>query len=281
MSAYASQKKLIEKGKWDCLVVLDACRYDFFESIYNEFFTGILKKVISEGTDTRKWLNRTFEKEYQDVVYVSGNPYVSSNEFNNIGFEATKHFHRVIDVWNDGWNGCLQTVPPKKVSKSTRMARAKYPAKRIISHFIQPHYPYLTVPYTYSDMGLAPHYNWAKGKEKRGTGYSSWPGIFTVLEKLIGSFLTYKLRKALKLRKSGPVELVAQRQGDEFLRNAYRDNLKLVLEEVKKMIGKLPGKVVITADHGELLGESGLYEHPPEFDNLKILREVPWLEVSG
>lgn len=29
-----NQKELIRSQEWDCLIILDACRYDFFERIY-------------------------------------------------------------------------------------------------------------------------------------------------------------------------------------------------------------------------------------------------------
>jgi hypothetical protein len=41
---------------------------------------------------------------------------------------------------------------------------------------------------------------------------------------------------------------------EELLR-AYRENLDLVLEEVEVLLAELPGKTVVTADHGEMLGE--------------------------
>jgi hypothetical protein len=41
---------------------------------------------------------------------------------------------------------------------------------------------------------------------------------------------------------------------EELLR-AYRENLDLVLEEVETLLTELPGKTVVSADHGEMLGE--------------------------
>jgi glucan phosphoethanolaminetransferase (alkaline phosphatase superfamily) len=38
--------------------------------------------------------------------------------------------------------------------------------------------------------------------------------------------------------------------------------------------------VLITADHGELLGENGLYGHPADSDAEK-LRKVPWYSLEG
>lgn len=62
----------------------------------------------------------------------------------------------------------------------------------------------------------------------------------------------------------------------EKVREGYMDNLKLVLEYALKLAS---GKTVITADHGELLGEHGLVFHPEGYD-YKELREVPY-EVIG
>jgi hypothetical protein len=69
---------------------------------------------------------------------------------------------------------------------------------------------------------------------------------------------------------------------DEDLRAAYRENLRLVLEHVEQLLEELDGKTVITADHGELLGEriwpipiKG-YDHYPHLYT-EGLTDVPWL----
>jgi len=58
------QEHLINKQEWDFLIVLDACRYDYFAKMYQEFFLGELKKVISSGIDTLSWLKHTFRKNF-------------------------------------------------------------------------------------------------------------------------------------------------------------------------------------------------------------------------
>ena len=64
------------------------------------------------------------------------------------------------------------------------------------------------------------------------------------------------------------------------LREYYEDNLVLVLEAVKKLVGHLEGTIVITADHGTMLGEKNLYNHWPNSKE-RILREVPWLIIEN
>ena len=43
----------------------------------------------------------------------------------------------------------------------------------------------------------------------------------------------------------------------------------------------LEGDVVVTSDHGEMLGENGMVGHIKTFPDNQILREVPYLETKG
>lgn len=62
--------------------------------------------------------------------------------------------------------------------------------------------------------------------------------------------------------------------------DAYRSNLHIVLNAIKKLLRKIPGyiNIFITSDHGEMFGEYGVYFHPHRF-NLPQLRLVPFLIV--
>ena len=87
------------------------------------------------------------------------------------------------------------------------------------------------------------------------------------------------------------MDAVKRKYGKSGLREAYRENLRIVLDYVAKLYMRFSEKkIIITADHGELLGEEGAYEHPNGpidkiFNNLfskrkKILQEIPWLKVE-
>jgi hypothetical protein len=66
------------------------------------------------------------------------------------------------------------------------------------------------------------------------------------------------------------------------IRKAYIENLDIVLEEVEELLDSLPGKTVVSADHGELLGERlpplllSEYGHPRGVYHEKLVT-VPWL----
>lgn len=283
MPEIKEQKKLIKNSKWNCLVVLDACRYDFFKDVYDDYLDGFLRKVISPGSGTPEWLKKNFNnKDFTDVVYVSGNPFINSKGLEIVeNFNGMDNFYKIIDVWDGSWDDSLKTVPPAAIGKALRMARAQYPNRRLISHFMQPHYPYLSIGPIGKELGNEMAVKRAKrGRVRERDSLGKIRGLIGELAiTSLGKMRVVKLRKALGLKPAGEIELVEQKYGKKGLRKAYEDNLKTVLEEVAKVASRLPGKVVVTADHGELLGEEGLYGHPPRCDT-PYLREVPWLEVN-
>lgn len=66
-----SKPESIFKKNWDNLLILDACRYDFYKDIRpsSDF-------RISLGSNSREFIERTFsEGEYDNIVYVTGNPH--------------------------------------------------------------------------------------------------------------------------------------------------------------------------------------------------------------
>lgn len=263
-----NQKDLILNGNWNTLVILDACRYDYFKDVYSDYLDGDLKKVKSPASSTQPWLKNTFDnrKYMEDTIYVSANPFCNSKGIDFIGFDGLNRFYDVVDCWESGWDDEIMTVKPQIMSKLARVTRGKYPSKRLIVHFLQPHDPYLG----YDSMREKPKWiELLKGEREKGIFKSKTP---------IHAVLNF-LRGVLGLNPN-PIEEFEKKYGEEELKKAYENNLRIVLEEVKKIIERVPDKnIIITADHGELLGENGEYRHPSKSNN-PILREVPWLEAQ-
>ena len=65
------------------------------------------------------------------------------------------------------------------------------------------------------------------------------------------------------------------------MRKSYIANLEYVEAEIESLIKKLPGKTVITADHGENLGDRvfGIRFYSHRFHTPQC-RLVPWLELD-
>lgn len=227
--------KRVLKEEWDYLIVLDACRYDLFKEVNH--LPGKLEEAYSVGSHTVEWLKNNFAgKKADDIVYISGNPQVSPPKLKE-WTGSSNPFHHLENVWDWGWDSNLKTVKPSKVIDAALKLKNKYPDKRMIIHFLQPHAPFI-------------------GKEK-----------FEMSKKEVKIFNSCDWRPLLN----------SENTIDDIWR-AYKSNLEFVLEEVEKLVSKLEGRVVITADHGEMFGEYGVYGHIPGFYS-KVLIRVPWFFV--
>ena len=123
---------------WDTLLLLDACRYDLFERVSD--LPGTLEPVTSRGSATREFIRGNFHgREFHDTVYVTASPMLSRHR-------DTVHtqFHDGINVWREeGWDDKYRAVLPQVVTQATLQAREQYPNKRLLVHYLQPHYPFI------------------------------------------------------------------------------------------------------------------------------------------
>lgn len=233
---------------WDNLIILDACRADTFAE-YNEI-DGEFKTVVSKSNESKEFMQKNFNnKELYDTIYITANPFVerlSENTFFKI------HYSSLFDEWDDSIN----TIPPNAVVEATLEMNERFPEKRIMSHFMQPHAPYIG----------------PTGEEL----YEQYEfGVFNPNVKDTSDFDIPNANIPQAVR-DGPIE-------EHELKQAYEENVQIVLEHAETLVERLDGKSVITADHGEMLGERVLvtkgYGHG--HFHTPALREVPWLTVGS
>jgi len=214
---------------WDTAIILDACRFDYFKE--ENKFNGKLKKETAPGGASEEFIREMFlGRELHDTVCVTGNPFVSILEPNT--------FHDLIadDVWDIG----NKQAAPDQVTEAAVQAHRKYPNKRIIVHYMQPHFPIHHPDYKFVNNGIL----WRHGQ--------FWPDSVS----------------------------------KQDVRNGYRANLRYVISHVEKLVDEINGKTVITADHGELLGERvqpipfQVYNHHTGL-YVRELLDVPWLELDS
>lgn len=230
--------KVMEED-WDNLIILDACRYDLFEQ--SNSLDGELRSVISSDSSTSGFLQYNFDGDtFPDTVYVSANPQVQRHEVGD-------RFHDCLRLWEDHWDDDLRTVLPEDVTDCALETAERYPNKRLIIHYVQPHYPFI-------------------GETGRQIDHGSITGDGVVEQERTVQSIWDKLE-------SGSVER-------ERVWQAYRENLELVLPEVHRLLDGLVGKSVVTSDHGNSFGEFGIYGHPGGL-YLNSLVRVPWLEIDG
>jgi len=273
--------------QWDYLVILDACRFDYFKKNYADYLEGELKKVKSLGSCTDEWRDKTFTARYDDIVYISSNPHISSDQ-TVTGFLGGDHFHQVHDIWKKGWDHTRGTVLPETVNAAAKQIIPRAKGKRVIIHYLQPHAPYLALPD--DTKGFAnPNENIQSFLKGMAQDIKTGKRRNIIIRKLLpwfkknmilGDHPEWMLRQFLCLPPKTPMDAVRRKYGVKGLRRAYEMNLKKVLEEVKNLLPCLSGKVVVTADHGEFLGENRCFTHTPESEN-PLLVDVPWLVTKG
>ena len=228
---------------WDNLILLDACRFDLAaDSVDRE-----VDYRWSGGSNSVEFLEFNLrEYEADDTVWVAANPHVS--RFKDRIFE-------VVELWDTHWDERLQTVPPAAVVEATLQAADQHPRKRIVAHFMQPHYPFI------GEFGREhlPSHGSFTGDGVRADDRDH-EDIWTLL-----------------------------RRGDisrELVEAAYRENLELVVPYAEELAGSLDGLSVISSDHGNVFGhEIGpipmeLFGHPYGFD-VEALIKVPWVEYPA
>lgn len=233
---------------WDNLIILDGCRYDAFQD--RNRLSGTLGSRVSRGSSSKEFLDRNFaDRDLQDTVYVSANPFVP-----RVGPDV---FHAVLTVL-DEWDEELQTIMPAAVVERALDAYATYPDKRIIVHFMQPHQPYI------GEKGSE-----IRRKMRGEVDVIGWKG---------------EPQEGTKQIRAPNIDGIDVSRRD--VRDAYEENLDIVLDHTRTLLEKIDGKTAITSDHGELLGERILpgtkrhYGHPSDLW-LPELRVVPWLVTES
>lgn len=136
---------------------------------------------------------------------------------------------------------------PGPVLDEAVKAAAICPGKRLLVHLVPPHLPFV-------------------GKQgAKWLAQYDWGMIDTPLDK--GSQQVYTI-----------VRDYGKANGWDDLRAYYAEGLLCALGQIERVINDLPAPVIITADHGEMIGEDGKYRHSARHP---AIQTVPWMEVAA
>lgn len=231
----------IYERDWDLLVVLDACRADFLQEIASEYdFLDDVGEAESVGSYSLSWMEGNFSEEYSDEM--AETVHVSGNPFTETALDPND-FQHLEEVWRYSWDKEIGTLRPRPITDAAvSLAREENP-ERLIVHYMQPHEPFTTHP----ELRTGPSAeNWADTADK-----SVWQQVL-----------------------EGKIQL-------EDAKKAYRDELAMVLDEVGLLLNSVDAETaVVTADHGEAMGESGFFGHPRGVA-IDALRVVPWARTTA
>lgn len=235
------------------LVVLDACRYDVFTDVAPEYLSfDSLEPVRCAGYNTFDYISRCWPDTYENLEYVSAATPVNSDPREEYeeetlstlygGYVPSEHIPQIRDVWRESWDESIGITPPSAVTDAALEADGR----RIVAHYFQPHAPYI------GRQSLLGHVKGADARPNEGEPVDA---------------------PVWARSKAGDIS-----QSD--LRTAYESNLRRALRQVRRLVTETDiDPVVVMGDHGEALGEYGIFGHP-SIDH-PYIRTVPWGVVSG
>lgn len=268
------EPEYILNEEWDILIVLDACRFDLMCEIASNYeYIGDIESHTSAATSTTAWSSRNFRSNFEDelreTAYVTANPNsitIGSIDISSkcrcgedvthdgrklnitcskcgqkVTGERIHPFKHFDEMWRESWNESLGTLLPDTVTARAIQTKRELNPEKLIVHYNQPHHPFI-----------------------RNKG-DSFETIFDVPDK---SNIWQELRK-------GNVSY-------EAVWDAYRENLQHVLDSVSELLVNVDADpVIITSDHGNAMGELGIYGHPNPPVPIETLVKVPWIETKA
>lgn len=240
-------RNIFEK-EWDLLIILDACRVDTLKSVADEYpFLQDIDHIWSVGSTSDEWLAKTFTNDYLDEI--PNTAYVTSNPHTERVLNSTEKInhpggHLLFGEWGTVSKSDFELLD--EVWKYGWIDGSAVPPRtmtdRAISVYREQEPEQMIVHY------LQPHRPYLDaGPEVRNTWEKLYNGELSV----------------------------------EKARDAYEDNLRLVLEDVSLLLSNIDAEqAVITADHGEAFGELTKYGHGAGFPHPAVKR-VPWVETEA
>lgn len=225
---------------WDTLIILDACRVDLMREVTGEYE---FVDDVAAARSVGSMSEEWMKKTFTEeyAAEMDQTAYVTANVFSDDILDDGQ-FQTLDEVWEYAWDDETGTIPPGTVTDRAIDVARKQDPDRLIVHYMQPHHPFV-------------------GDERVETADADpfgREGGVSAVDALRRDELSY----------------------DEFW-TAYRSNLELVLEYVSTLLTNHDAETaVITSDHGDALGEWGIYDHPAGCLHPSVTN-VPWIETSA
>lgn len=227
---------------WDVLLVLDACRVDLMREVLDEYAF-----LPERGELESLYSVASMSNDWLERTFAAEHAEDAAETAYVTGNAFTEKVDLeaqpalVDEVWKTDWNDDLNTIEARPITERAVHAWREAQPDRMIVHYMQPHVPFVERP----DLGTY------TTPEEFGEGFADvWSRVGDSLD-------------------------------PDDVWDAYRDNLRYVLDDVAVLLENLDADTVaISADHGNAVGEWGTYGHPSDI-LLPCIRRVPWTETTA
>lgn len=252
---------------WDNLILLDACRADYLRAEFDGQYDGQydVEEVVLDSSTSGGFIDTyTSSGAFLDTVYVTANPFVSrvpQGTFADVmtTFDAAETDEFQMSLVED----VSRSWSPERVLELAKDAHERYPDKRLLVHFMQPHAPY------FGDRAA----ELRRRLNDDGIRFWAWDDDLDRADLDEGDVLSHLLYAA----KEGHITA-------EELQECYAENLAYVLEYAFDLADHLDGRTVFSSDHGEKIGDVRSLRRRHRFGHgndifRDELRVVPWVTV--
>ena len=250
---------------WDMLVVLDACRVDALHSVADEYeYLGDIGEITSVGSTSLEWMLKTFTEDHRRAIEETR--YVSTNgHLGHLSGSSTSYFSfsPLRETMVANFEESNRLVNRNVVSESDFAA-----VDRLYSLSERNSYGHTPLPDDVTDYAIR-------------IGRESSPGRLIVhYMQPHAPYLKEAIERGhIERYEESPFDALREGVAFETVWGAYIDNLRLVLDSVERLLENFEAEnVAITADHGDLFGEWGLYSHAAGVFH-PDLKRVPWVEA--
>lgn len=227
--------------EWDILIILDACRVDLMKEVADEYD---FLNGIDKVPSAGSSSGEWMRQTFVDEYAdeIRRTAYITGNAWSDKVLSASDFF-MLDEVWKYSWDFDIGTIPARRLTDRAIQVGREHSPDRMIVHYMQPHHPYIPEPDLGTNPVLDPH--------DQDDRIPIWDDI-----------------------RAGDVD-------PDRVWNAYRENLRYVLDDVELLLENIDAdRVLITSDHGNLFGEFGLWSH---MKNVPIpqVKKVPWCVTTA
>jgi len=131
------------KGK-RTLILLDACRYDYFEKLYPDYLEGELIKAHNQDISwTYSWFSE-FCRDMDDVTLFTAAPVAVHKwkEKEGGNYNPEEHFKEIPNWSEYDWDFEEGTATPWKINEVVK----RKPARKKMVRYLKPHPPFVGTP---------------------------------------------------------------------------------------------------------------------------------------
>jgi len=248
----------IYERDWDVLLVLDTARPDAIEHVADEydFISEPIETIWSTGSGSAEWIANTFTEKY--IKDIRKTAYISTNGFTDMVLSRGEM------PSEKGWLD-LASWDTVREEDFDILHYMKNDCPDIKFHRYMP-------PEPINDRSIAA---WRGADVQKMVVHYQQPHDPYALKAIEED------RELTEYEKRPLRQLAQGKVSRSKVWNDYIEELRYGLDGIENLLDSIDAeKVVITADHGEALGEFGVHRHPLGIP-IPQLREVPWIETTA